>query len=77
MGNNKIVVNGIQRDFEKKEISYEEVVRFAYGNYDPNVLYTVIYYAGKSEQIKGSLVKQETVTVHSGMVFNATVTTQS
>jgi len=72
--NNKIIiVNGMPHPFEG-EIGYETVVTFAYGTYDSNLVYTVLYYAGKSDHIKGSLVKGQTIMVHPGMVFNVTKT---
>lgn len=72
-----IVVNGTEVDFDGL-ISYEKAIEIAFGVYDSNIVYTVLYYAGKSDHVKGYLVKgQEPIKTHPGMVFNVTKTTQS
>ena len=74
-----IIVNGRKKIWEKKEISYEEVIVLAFGSYtdDPNIVYTVTYAKGDKPKHEGSLNKGESVKVKDGMIFNATQTNKS
>lgn len=69
-----IIVNGTDRVLPAgtKQLSYEEVVKLAYPNYNgaPNVLYTVVFSNGPIENKKGTLVKGDIVQVREGMIFN-------
>jgi len=68
-----IFVNSRPEPWDKKEdISYEEVIRLAFGSYsdDPNVVYTVTYSKGPESKHEGSLVKGQSVKVKDGMIFN-------
>ena len=72
-----IIINGMEIDYSG-DITYQKAVELAFSVYDPNIIYTVLYYSGKSDHIKGYLVKgQEPIKTHPGMVFNVTKTTQS
>lgn len=77
MPNKTITVNGTQKNYENDSLSHEEIVVLAFGNYYHEIIYTVLYYAGKSDNVKGSLVRGESIKVHPNMVFNVTKTTQS
>lgn len=74
-----IVVNTREKRWDKKEISFEEVVVLAFGSYsnDPNVVYTVTYSKGPRHHREGSLVKGKSVEVKCEMVFNVTQTNKS
>lgn len=69
-----IIVNGMDKTLPvgTKKISYEELVKLAYGTYDPSdrIVYTVVYSNGPLENKKGTLVKGEVVFAKEGMVFN-------
>lgn len=69
-----IIVNTREKPWDKKEISYEEVIVLAYGSYssDENVVYSVTYAKGEGSKHEGSLVKGESVKVKDRMVFNVT-----
>lgn len=74
-----IIVNARPKEWEKKEISYEEVIVLAFGSYsnDPNVVYTVTYKKGDEAKHEGSLVNGQSVKVKDGMIFNVTQTNKS
>jgi len=72
-----IIVNGTEILFNE-DITYEKAIELAFGTYDANIIYTVLYYSGKSDHVKGYLLRgQEPIKTHPGMVFNVTKTTQS
>lgn len=77
MNKKEIVVNGVKHVLEEDSVSYEQLVYLAYGSFNPEVVYTVLYYAGKSDHVKGSLVLGENKEIHTGMIFNVTITSQS
>lgn len=74
-----LVVNGREKQWPDKEISYEQVVILAFGSYDnnPNKVYTVTYDRGPKENPEGSMVKGDVVVVKNKMIFNATATDKS
>ena len=74
-----IIVNTGEKTWNKKEISYEEVIVLAFGSYsnDENVVYTVTYSKGPDSHHEGSLVKGGSVKVKDGMIFNVTQTNKS
>jgi len=74
-----IIVNTREKTWNKKEISYEEVITLAFGSYsnDENVVYTVTYSKGHDSHHEGSLVKGDSVKVKDGMIFNVTQTNKS
>ncbi len=69
-----IVVNGVDKVLPAgtKQLSYEEVVKLAYGNYNASstIIYSVAYSNGPVENKKGVLVKGDSVCVRKGMIFN-------
>lgn len=75
-----IIVNGIRQETIEKRLSFEEVIKLAFGQYDMsnNVAYTVTYsYKKGHHNDKGILVSGDSVKVKEGMVFNVTKTTRS
>ena len=74
-----IIVNTREKTWDKKEISYEEVVVLAFGSYssDENIVYTVTFSRGPESHHEGSLVKGDSVKVKKGMIFNVTQTNKS
>lgn len=75
-----IIVNGRDKEVEKKKITYEEVIFLAFGSYDPNpnIEYTVTYSKGDNQhKPKGILEKDESIMVKKGMIFNVTRTDKS
>ena len=75
----KIIVNARPKEWDKEEISYEEVIKLAFGSYseDPNIIYSVTYSKGPEGHKEGTLVKGEKVKVKEGMIFNVTQTNKS
>lgn len=69
-----VIVNGTDKTLPVgvKQLSYAEVVKLAYGNYDSshNIIYSVVYSNGPIENKKGSLVKGDSVLIQKGMIFN-------
>lgn len=74
-----IIVNGREKEFEGKEISFEEVIKLAFGEIssNANISYAVTYKRGEGNKPEGSLVAGESVKVKNGMIFNATATDKS
>ena len=75
-----IVVNAQEKTVTTKEITFEQVVDFAYDGNPPrgeNWVFTVTYRRGADESPQGSLVKGASVKVKKGMVFNVTATDKS
>lgn len=69
-----VIVNGVDKILPAgtKRLSYEEVVKLAYGKYDNsrNIIYSIAYSNGPAENRKGVLVKGDSVLVRKGMLFN-------
>ena len=74
-----IIVNGREKQWCEKTISFKQVVELAFGNYhqNPNTVYTVTYAKGPHQNPEGSMVKGDTVFVTNKMVFNVTATNKS
>lgn len=80
-GQNKefmIIVNGREKTFFGKEISFKQVVELAFGTYEENdnIVYTVSYSKGEDKN-EGTMTKGTSVKVKKGMIFNATRTDKS
>jgi hypothetical protein len=75
----EIIVNGRQKSWAEKTITFEEVVVLAFGSYDanPNKVYTVTYDRGPHQNPAGSMVKGDKVFVKDKMIFNVTATDKS
>jgi hypothetical protein len=72
-----VIVNGQRREVEGEQISYEQVVRLAFPNVDPNTAYTVTYDKGPKENREGSMDAGDKVRIQNGMVFNVSATSKS
>jgi hypothetical protein len=80
-GQNKeitIIVNAREKRVVGKGISFEEVVKFAFGSYDqnPDIVYSVSYSKGE-EKKEGTMTPGSSVKVKEGMNFNVTKTNRS
>lgn len=68
-----IIVNTREKTWDKKEISYEEVIVLAFGSYEDadNITYQVSYSRGEHPHEEGTMVKGgPDVKVKNKMVFN-------
>lgn len=74
-----LIVNGTPKDWDKKQISFKEIIILAYGNYvdRPTMVYTVGYEDGPKENPEGSMTKDSSVFVKNKMIFHATATDKS
>jgi hypothetical protein len=73
-----VIVNASNHIWNKKTISFEEVIRLAFGSAcNPNFTYTVTYTRGIPEKPRGSLVKGTKVVVKSKMIFDVQQTNKS
>lgn len=74
----KIIVNGREKQVEKEEISFDELVALANlpeGN--ENTIITITYTRGHGNKPEGTLVLGEKVKVKEGMIFNVSRTDKS
>lgn len=73
-----IIVNAREKEWDKKEISYKEVIELAFGEYieNENIEYTVAYSKAHGDK-NGTLTKGESVKVKEKMVFNVNKTDKS
>ena len=74
-----IIVNTRDKEWSKRKITYEEVVKLAYPNFTENgtMTYTVTYTDGPKQNPEGSLVRGKNVFVTNKMKFNVTATNKS
>ncbi len=74
-----LIVNGRQKPWAEKTITFEQVVELAFGSFDPNPnkVYTVTYDKGPHENPQGTMVKGDKVCVKDKMIFNVTSTDKS
>lgn len=72
-----IVVEGTPHEWPKDEITYAEVVALEFGQYSPNITYSITYKRGHGNKPEGVLVRDASVKVKDGMVFNVSETGQS
>lgn len=74
-----IIVNGREKQWYEKMITFQQVVALAFGNYqdNPDTVYTVTYAKGPQQNPEGSMVKGTKVFVINKMVFNVTATNKS
>lgn len=74
-----IIVNGREKLWEEKTISFIQVVILAFGseNNNPNRVYTVTYCKGPEPKAEGTMVKGSVVSVKNKMIFNVTATDKS
>lgn len=74
-----LIVSGKKKEWEKRTISFVEVVTLAFGTFSENVnvAYTVTYSRGPKKNPQGSMVKGDNVFVKNKMIFNVTATDKS
>ena len=74
-----IVVNGTDHEWPKEDISYTDVVLFAFpeSKDHPEITYSVKYTRGQGDKPEGVLPPGGTVKVKDGMNFRVTETGQS
>ena len=74
-----ILVNSRDKQWNEKNISFDQVVILAFGSLsdNPNVSYTVTYKKGDNHKPEGIMVKGDIVKVKDGMRFNVTQTNRS
>lgn len=74
-----IYISGVLKEWDKKKISFKEVIILAYGNYEdrPTMVYTVAYEDGPKKNPEGSMIKGSEVFVKHLMIFHATATDKS
>lgn len=73
------IVNGREKTWNQKTISFEQLVILAFGKYDNNAssAYTVTYDRGHGDKTEGSMVHGDTILVKSKMIFNVARTDKS
>jgi (2Fe-2S) ferredoxin len=74
-----VVVNAREKAWNIDKISFDDVVKLAYGEVstNPNVIYTINYKRGVPSKPEGSMVKGEVIYVKNKMIFNVTQTNKS
>ncbi|MDA3837482.1 MAG: multiubiquitin domain-containing protein [Candidatus Delongbacteria bacterium] len=74
-----IIVNGREKQWEGKVITFKEVVILAFEvfNPDPRVTYTVTYTRGTGNKPEGIMDQDDEVKIKEGMIFNVTATDKS
>lgn len=75
----ELFVNGQKKRWEQEGISYSQVIALAFPNQvsSQNVDYTVTYTHGPRDHPQGTLTKDQSVDVKSGMRFDVTPTNRS
>lgn len=82
-GNDKIytiIVNGREKTFDSKIISFEQIVILAFGEYstNPNTTYTITFFKGGNDnRPEGTIIEGETMKLKDGTIFNVTATDKS
>jgi len=74
-----LIVNGREKVWEEKTITFQPVVVLAFGVGDnnPNRVYTVTYCKGPEPKPEGTMVNGSIVSVKDKMIFNVTATDKS
>jgi hypothetical protein len=74
-----LIISGVSKVWDKKKISFKEVITLAYGHHDesPTMVYTVAYEDGPKQNREGSMIKGSEVYTKDKMIFHATATNQS
>lgn len=76
---NCVIVNAREKAWSNEKISFDDVVKLAYGEVstNTNVIYTINYKRGVPSKPEGSMVKGEVIYVKNKMIFNVTQTNRS
>lgn len=74
-----ILVNAMEKPWDKKQITFKEVVILEYGTFDPNpdIVYSVTYKNGPKENPEGIMKDDETLFVKNKMKFYVSRTNRS
>jgi len=74
-----LIVNARPKPWNKRTISFEEVVVLAFGSYDPNPnrVYTVTYSNGVPPKPEGTMVKSQVINVKDKTNFDVSATDKS
>ena len=75
-----IVVNGRARQWKKKEISFDEVVKLGFESppYGNDTIFSVTYRkGGNPNHPQGMMVKGDSIKVKDGTIFNVSATNRS
>lgn len=72
-----IIINGREKKWSKKEITFDEVVVLSELPTGENTLFTMTYRRGEGNKPEGGLSPGDTVRVKDGMIFNVTATDKS
>lgn len=74
-----LIVNARPKPWNKRTISFEEVVILAFGSYDPNPnrVYTVTYSGGVPPKPEGTMVKGQVIIVKDKTNFDVSATDKS
>ena len=72
-----IIVNGKRVRYIQEKITYAKVAEIAYGIYDPDKGYTMIYTGGPQQNPEGSMTAGSEVFVKHNMKFDVTQTYRS
>lgn len=76
----KIIVNGTEQSVERRHITFEELVNFAFPGHpnDPNLVFSVTFDDAQSKPHQGTLGPGGSVTIEDkGTVFDVTQTNRS
>ncbi|MDG5789773.1 multiubiquitin domain-containing protein [Evansella sp. AB-P1] len=75
---NSIIINGRIKEVDVKKMTYQEIIKLAFGSIEDNqnIVYTIKYSKGKHED-KGSMVEGDVITIKEGMIINVTRTDKS
>lgn len=74
-----VIVNGTQKTWNDVDISFQELVKLAFGKFVENdrTCYTVTYAKGRGNKPQGSMVNGDVVRIRNKMIFNVTATDKS
>ena len=76
---NFVIVNAKEKAWNAEKISYDDIVKLAYGNLpnNPNTIYTIVYKNGVPSKPEGSVAKGVEIYVKNKMIFNVTPSNKS
>lgn len=67
-----ILIEGTPYSWEEEKISFEEIIKLRYGNYDHAITYTVSYEDGPKENREDVMKVGQVVFIKNKMIFHAT-----
>ena len=77
--NLQITINGTSHEWESREITYDDIVKLAYGELpsDPRTYFTVTYKRGQGNGEQGNVAPGQTFKVTNKMKFYVSASNQS